>query len=67
MMRSRKQVSSYLSSNEDIGSPSMNTVPSFALTLLDDALINAAPNALHGLDPDGLHAFADKSLEVLFD
>ena len=65
-MRSRKQVSSYLSSNEDIGSPSMNTVPSFALTLVD-ALIDAAPNALHGLDPDGLHAFADKSLEVLFD
>ena len=45
----------------------MNAVPGFPLVFLDNALINAAPDPLHGLEPDGLHTFADKSLEVLFD
>jgi hypothetical protein len=42
----------------------MNAVPGFPLVFLDNALINAAPDPLHGFEPTA-HTFADKSLSPL--
>ena len=45
---------------------SMLTVPMFSRPLLDP-FVDTTFDSLHGLQADGLHSFADKPLEILFD
>jgi hypothetical protein len=41
----------------------MMAISAFSLLLLDDTFINATLDALHGLQPDRLNAFADELLK----
>jgi hypothetical protein len=45
----------------------MMAVPIVLLLLLNDSLIDPALDALHGLQPDRLNAFADELLKFFLD